>query len=88
MDPWSRKYHFYTLWIDINIRQKVKNECFGALCISGTLNIRKVPSDGRAEIKNIFDCTIFSVSALPPKGAFQMLRHFYHQNQAKRTMVV
>ena len=34
--PWMGKVE-YTLWLDRNIRQNVKNECLWASCISGTL---------------------------------------------------
>ncbi len=30
---------FDTSWLDKNIRQNVKNQCFGASCISGTLKL-------------------------------------------------
>ncbi len=42
---WSSKAHLVvelklnTSWLDKNIKQNVKNECFGASCISGTLNL-------------------------------------------------
>ncbi len=40
-DSWSKSINqiFDRPWIDKNIRHYVKNECFGDLCISGTLNI-------------------------------------------------
>ncbi len=40
--------------------------------------ILNVPSSGRTEIENLTDRTIFmfSISALPPEGAFQMFTHF------------
>ena len=39
-----------------------------------------MPSGGRTEIENIkiAQAVMFSISPLPPEGAFQMLTHFQH----------